>query len=249
MLKKLARAIFCALALNGVAAPVAAVPIQAVFTGTVYGSFDKTGLFGGAGGSLDGQAFTMTFKYDTALGQRSNAGPSTYDNVIGSTRFGLSNPTISATLQIGSQSRSILGDYFSQYQMCDDGYPLYCGVDQYYANAEDYLTQPGGSYTLNRFVINFWDYLEFLPDNLDTPFSMLVSGSVGQDSRFIFASYDAALGTYPVYTYGGLTVSSLTVGPVVPPVAPVPLPAAGGALLAALAAIGVLRGRRPRLTT
>lgn len=52
------------------AAPAAASIKVATYTGTVYGSYDSTGLFGPAASTLDGLRFVTKYVYDTSLGTR-----------------------------------------------------------------------------------------------------------------------------------------------------------------------------------
>jgi hypothetical protein len=52
----------------------------ATYTGTVSGSRDDFGLFGGVGSSLDGDRYTARYIYDTASGERLTD-PGVYDEL------------------------------------------------------------------------------------------------------------------------------------------------------------------------
>ena len=132
------------------------------------------------------------------------------------------------------------GTYYSNYQLCNVGH---CSVDQYSANAQDFTTQQDGSYTYNIFNGYAFDTADFLPDNLDTPFSVVTS-ALQQFGYFQFLTFDAASGGFTTYTNGSLSMDSLTVSQV--GVAPVPLPASGLLLLAAGAGLAALRRRARR---
>ncbi len=230
-----------ALAIGG-AAPAAAATIQATYTGTVYSSYDATGVFGVPDTSLDGQAYTLTYLFDTALGVRNGAGPGTYDDVSGGAAVGgaITNPTLSATLSIGGHSQTVAGDYFSQYQICDLSY---CGVDQHYAYVLDFVPQLDGSFMQGYLFASAYDgLLDFLPDDLETPFSVVLSSLAYHYGAFAFTTFDAVALDYPVNASGNLRLDQLTVTNL--DVAPVPLPAAGLLLTGALSAFGLTRRRR-----
>jgi hypothetical protein len=233
---RLAPAATLAAALALLAAPASALTMQAVFEGTVYSSYDQSGLFGGTpGGNLDGQAFRLVYTFDTQMGFRSGA-PATYDDIAGGTAYALPDPTLSASLTINGNTQTMQGDYASHYQVCDFGY---CGVDQYFTNIYDYAPGAGGAFDLGQVYAYFYDFADFIPDSLDTPFSLSgLGGPAYSFGQFQFYSYDGL--AYSVYTYGNLTLDSFTVAPV----SAIPLPAGAGLLLTALAGFGLIRRRR-----
>lgn len=218
-----------------------AATMQATLTGTVYSSYDLTGLFGAAGGTLDGLGFSLTYVYDTALGGRYTS-PGSQDQVYGGTSYNVANPTISARLSIAGNSQSVGGSYSSVYSLCNIGT---CGADQYDASVSDFLVQPDGSFSYNTLSAYLFDYRDFLPDSLDTAFRVAnLANSLQQGGYFQFLTYDAATQSYPVYTTGYLMLNSLSVSQV--GVAPVPLPASALMLLAGTGGLGALKLRRRR---
>ena len=228
-----------AMTLAVTAAPAGAATMQAVFTGTVYSGYDQTGVFGAPGGSLANLGYTLRYVYDTSLGTRLSAGAGTVDDLYGGSVYGTATPTVSATLTIGSVTQSVGGSYESRYQLCNIGY---CAIDQYYTSAADYTSQPDGGYTYNGFNAIVSDYTDFLPDNLDTPFSVMISALAQQYGYFQFATVDGTTGLRTTFANGYLSLDRLSVSQV--DIAPIPLPASGLLLLGAGAGLAAIRRRR-----
>ena len=90
--------------LVGLSAPAQAVPVntlmQATYTGVVISGTDDSHIFGNAN-SLDGQAYTAIFRYDTAVGHQSTA---ILDQIIGGLAMGTRNPVIHASIRINGLS-------------------------------------------------------------------------------------------------------------------------------------------------
>ena len=89
-------------ALVGLSAPAQAVPVntlmQATYSGVVISGTDDSHIFGNTN-TLDGQAYTAMFKYDTAVGHQTTA---TVDQIIGGLAMGTRNPVIHASIRINS---------------------------------------------------------------------------------------------------------------------------------------------------
>ena len=137
--------IFCATVfVAAVPAASGAATMQAIYTGTVSGSYDMTGLFGRApGASLDGLAFSLTYTYDTSLGLRYTS--ATSDEIYGGAGYGAPSPIFSAVLNIGGVAKVIFGttysfarqfdgfgyDYLDHYQQEDTYDPVLGGPSTY----------------------------------------------------------------------------------------------------------------------
>jgi hypothetical protein len=229
-----------ALATGVVAGPAAAATMQAVFTGTATIVEDRTNIFGGPGQQL----FTLTYVYDTSLGTRTTTAS---DDRLENITPGSSNPTISATLQIGGVSRSFTG-LQSVYQTCSS--PS-CDPGVYGWQTSDTFSV-SNVVTINQAVINVGDGSDTLPKNLETPFAFdLVNSNIGfTQGQFQFVTQDQDTFDFLEYSAGTLGPAQVTVtklGDVDPPdPSVVPLPASGILLLGAGAALGALRRRKTR---
>lgn len=232
---------FCATVfVAAVPAASGAATMQAIYTGTVSGSYDMTGLFGRApGASLDGLAFSLTYTYDTSLGLRYTS--ATSDEIYGGAGYGAPSPIFSAVLNIGGVAKVIFGTTYSFARQFDGfGYDY---LDHY--QQEDTYDPQSGAFSQNYVHQWGYDYGDALPINLDLPFSLSGLASTGQFAgAFGFFSYDPVLGGPSTYAFGSLYADTLDVSAVAP--AAVPLPAGAGLVVTALAALRGLRSRRAR---
>lgn len=228
----LTAAVFVAAA--GMLSDAAAATVQVRVNGTISNSSDMTGLFGAPGSTLDGQAFTLSYKFDTTKGYRDNQGPSYYDVVYGGAWYGVQSPTLSATLSIGGHTQSIAGQGGSTYYVCDASY---CGGNSFSASAADYQPVGPNLSVYNSVGMYFTDPSANVPDTLDRSFTYTPSRSATVWGDFQFQTFDTSTWTYQTLTQGNLSIDSVTV-------AAVPLPAAGLALLGALGGLGAMSRRR-----
>lgn len=212
----------------------AAATINVTVSGTVIGSSDTTGLFGVAGSTLDGQAFTLRFSFDTTRGNRENLGPDKYDYVFGGGGTGFTNPTISADLTIGGHTESVAGQGGSGYYVGD---AALWGGDTFGASAVDFGSASPGLGVYNSLGMYFIDPGVKLPDTLDKSFTYRPTAGATVVGEFMFYTYDYSTGSSQKLAQGNLSISSVTV-------APVPLPAAGLALMGAVGGLCAVSRRR-----
>ncbi len=229
-----------ATALLGAAVATSAVDaktMQAVYTGTVTLGFDETGEFGSAQTDLTGETYSLTFRYDTALGSRDTQ--SFYDQLYGGSAYPIPSPFLSVVLKIGSVAQTMLADYTAAALNYDYG----AGTGGFYSThtAQHYTVDPlTGGYTYSLVSDIGYDPDATSYFDLDTPFTL--TGLPGYSGSFQLNDYDPTTGIYARYAYGSLQASGLTVTDVT--LAPVPLPTPALLLLAGVAGLGGLRSRR-----
>lgn len=224
-----------------------AATMQTIYTGTVYGSSDVTGMFGlGANSSLDGLSFTMTTTYDTSVGTRATnpSGSGTIDTLTGGSANGYADPYLSAVLTINGVSRTIGSALYSYMYALDDTSTGYSQFYQSLYNYGSYDPQTGATQNLSYFNGIIQDVAGAIPANLDAAYS--TGANPGSSGYFQFYDYDPLLG-YRSYTAGGLQIASFSVTAV--GVAPVPLPAGAVLILAALGGLGLAKRSRRAHTT
>lgn len=240
----LGKLVFCAtVSCAAVPAASGAATMQAVYSGTVSNSYDLTGLFGlGAGASLGGLPYTLTYTYDTGSGLRFTGAAS--DENYGGTGYDVASPMFSAILAIGDVAQLVFGASFAYARQY--GGTEYDYLDHYAQDdVEDLLT---GVVSQNYAYQWGYDYSNSLPANLDVPFSfdqLAANGAAG--GEFGFFTYDFVEDRYSTYAYGSLYPDSLRVTVVAP--AAIPLPAGAWLLVLALGALAALRRTRPRVRT
>ena len=240
-MKKIGIAVFgVALAVAASAAQTAsAAMVRWTITGTVSNSLDQTGLFGAPGGSLDGQAFRASFLFDTSAGGRMGDQLG-FDIAFGGTQYGPPNPTLSAQLKIAGHTQAVNGESFSVYVVCPASNCGGQGITAL-ASAID-RTADANSSTDNYVHVGASYAVGSVPGNLESPFAL--SNTTGI-SKFQFETYNLLTQSYDIRTFGDLNVNHISARLV--DVAPVPLPAAGFALIAGLGGLGLI-GRRRRST-
>lgn len=215
-----------------------AATMQAVYTGTVGNSYDQSGLFGqGAGASLDGMTYALTYTYDPTFGLRSR-GPAS-DEVYGGAIYGAPSPMYSAVLSIGSVAQLVFGTTFSYARQLE--FPGLQYLDHY---AVDFAFDPWTGLVSENYAYQ-WAYAPAgsLPLDLDVALSLAGPAAPGQSGgAFGFCQYDPVTAEYVSCSSGSLFPESLTVSVLAP--SAIPLPAGAGLLVAALGALGGLRRLR-----
>jgi hypothetical protein len=91
----------------GFSLPTNAAIVTATYSGTISSGTDDVGVFGAAGASLAGLAYTSVQAFDTSLGTTGDF----YSP--GMEAHQLSNASTGATLTINGQSFNFSGGYFS----------------------------------------------------------------------------------------------------------------------------------------
>ena len=231
------KSLLTATVLGMTALPVAAAVMQIEYTGTVTSGYDETGVFGTAATDLTGLTYTMTYTYDTSVGFRGT--DPNRDTVYGGYLYGLPSPTTS-TLVINGSTLDGNGDYYGYDQRYNDGTSAFT-QDYSYQYTVDPLT---GAYVLNYNYFYAYDLTLGLPVDLETPYSFDVADGYGY-GQFQYQVYDPISGTTE-YAYANMNVNLVTITQV-NDVAPVPLPASVGFLIAGLGALVGLRSRRRKL--
>ena len=224
-----------------------AATMQTIYTGTVYGSSDLTGMFGlGANSSLDGLTFTMRTTYDTAVGTRATYpyGSGTIDTLTGGTSNGYADPYQSAVLTINGVSRAIGSALYSYMYALDDASSGFSQFLQQFQDYSSYDPQTGTTQNFTYFTASIQDVVGAIPANLDAAYS--TGSNAGSGGYFQFSDSDPLLG-FTSLTHGYLNIASFSVSAV--GVAPVPLPAGAGLLIAALGGLGLVRRNRKHHVT
>jgi len=83
----------------------------AVYTGIVSDGLDVTGVFGAPLASLDDLPFVATFRYDTALGDRTTL-RGQRDTIVGGSTYGVPTMITEATLRIAGITVAFDRDYY-----------------------------------------------------------------------------------------------------------------------------------------
>lgn len=221
-----------------VAETASAITVRWTVTGTVGSSLDQTGLFGSPVGFLGGQAFTLTYLFDTVLGVRAANPQAGGDTVVGGSISGNTSPTLPAQLKIAGHTQTISATYFSRYGVCADA-AVNCNLGASVASTVEDSADTSSSLTASFINITANASVGAIPANLDAPF---VLSNVADFGNFQFSTYNYATQSYDVWTHGNLAVNSVSAQVV--GAAPVPLPAAGLALIAGLGGLGLVRRRR-----
>lgn len=212
--------------------------VEAVFTGTIYNSYDGTNTFGLGSGTnvLDDQEFTLTYVYDTSAGAEWT--DSGLDMIYGGDMWGPS-PVVTASLTINGVTLTFDGNTESFVGVCDASY---CpGGDwrdyeayQYTDNGSTYLE----SYTYTYFVLPAFT----MSFDLTAPLEYTSDQMADAGGDFYYFGCTGVSCTPTTDVYGFYTVSSVSIRSL----APVPLPAGAGLLGASLALMGLVARRRAR---
>ena len=246
------KAIFAAAVVAAAALPASAATMKATYTGSVgtpdgsasYG-YDVAGLFIGPETSFSGQDFTLTYVYDTDRGL-GYSDPTT-DQIYGGTAYAIESPISYVSLKINGRTHTFGGNYSSYVQvnghdsLDNDFYYHYAEsndeavVDFAYMYAYSDLNLPFGIRLIDPIEID-------LTDNAYCPIC-------SSNCRFQFSTFNDLVGYNVVDAYGSLSATHLSITRVTdsPDPSAVPLPAAFGPLLLALAGLGGLRAGRRRL--
>lgn len=233
-------AFVCAALLS--AGSATAATMTAVFTGTIFDSFDAAGTFSGTGasGTLDDQAFTLTYVYDPSLGNRiTGVGRDTASG--GQLEF-VPSPMNSGALTINGIMRSFAGRNsatISQGITAFQFTPFLVYGSYDYSVADDFSS----SESEVNILVQSADLL--LPYSLDLAFGPrdLTTASY-VFGGFKFIDFDAGFGTFSTNAFGRFNATSVTVTGGDPVPVPIPLPATGALLLLATGAMVAAARRR-----
>jgi hypothetical protein len=250
---------FAAMLLAGVAAPAAAVPMKAVYTGTVIDGVDVSNAFGvGANTSLAGQTFSLTFLFDSSTSgtnyQPYNDGYTQIEQIYGGSGLGNTSPVQSATLTINGVSQLIAGSYYGQvYNFSEASSPTTVYAQHYAQDYSNTVTPAGADTAVYDFTSSYVNTYGF-------------GSGVGAPFPNLSAAFTAALlsagGYFGIYNQtatcntvvGGCTISLLDyaygnlnpTGVSVSQVSAVPIPAALPLLATAVAGFAAVNRRRQK---
>lgn len=197
------------LILMSISAPVSAVAMKAIYTGTVIDSIDKTGVFEhGKGASLNGLSFTLTFVYDPDIAGAYRSSNYDSDTAYGGSSFGKTSPLISAKLEINGVALKPFGvGVGSAYRVSHFGN----GMNQtYFQTFENSKT---GKVHVNDIIYSYgYGPSTAIPTDLEATVSLtLFSRSY---AYFQFIHYDNEHEIYTMYATGYLDSKNLKVSPV-----------------------------------
>lgn len=202
-------------------APAKAVPMQAVYTGSIFGSNDETNLFG-AGSNLDGQTYRLAFYYDPETPGSTRVTSPASDTLQGGTS--------QAILTIAGHSEYIAASFFG----------LATNSASYFTEHDARDISFDGIHYADRYVFNTVTDLDFTtPIDLQTAFATTLSNGYGSGYFGLFST-DVSLGLTTTRAYGNLSPASLTVSRL----SAVPIPGSLPLLVAGLGLCGLLLRRR-----
>jgi hypothetical protein len=212
-----------------------AAPMKAVFTATVFDSFNYTNEFGVFGVSgLDGLTATIEFIYDPATSGANRLTTATLDYVYGGTSVGLPSPMAMSGIAIGGVTKVFSPLNNSQIGSYGGATPnmIYGGVKDETVVDEYWSTQ----YTSYIYTEAYGS--EF-GAGLDTPIAATIPGAGSLGSFWFFtcaASTTTQENFCTEHVEGQLAIGEVTVTSV----SAVPLPASMPILVTALAALAAL---------
>ncbi len=219
------------LAFTSFSAPASAIPMRAVYTGTVSDSYDETNTFGYGTGRyvLDGLSYTLTFLFDPAAPGIVRSTGATSDLAYGGPIYGFPNPgpMSSANLTINGHTETISPEWWGYAEVSNNSFSEYIAYD--YVN--------DGLHVVDSLLVTYaFDWSPAgTPNGLETPFT---SNDL-RDTYGQFQFVNADRGPATKYVWGSLSPQTLAVSRV----SAVPLPAALPLLVAGIAALGLV-GRK-----
>jgi hypothetical protein len=201
----------------------AAVMMATFYASTDFGGYDYAGLFGAPGSSLAYKAATLSFTYDTALGDLIESGGQT---LYGGTIYGSVSPIISASVTIGEVTHALDLSYY--------------GYVSSQAGAWTWLS--GKQETPGNIATEFSAQVYYdASGDLETPFLAYASG--GGSLRIYKPDDYAELLAETDFNLGGVEVTY--VGPSAP--GPVPEPTTWALMIAGFGLAGAALRRRRAL--
>ncbi len=215
--------------------PATAEIISSTYEGTLFNSFDTTGVFGGANSSLDGMAVHLTFSVDTSKGNYS-IGP-WGNRTEGGTWYNAQSP-LSVVITINGHSELLLGSTESFNQVVN-GHHRYRAIDDFETNTVRHFYQ---------MVADLDSPSGLLSNSILSPYSgaagvdPMLTGSFAFNERYTHIEDVIAHGTDNlVLVYG-----QFTSGAIQAPVAAIPEPETYVMLLAGLVLLGFQLRRRKK---
>lgn len=227
------------------ASTASAATMRAVITGTISDGFDKTGVFIPAGQRLDGLPIRVVFVYNLALGVRLTI-PDSFDGVARESPLSKTDPTIVAGFEILGQSIETDGSAQSIHviQVADvDGSQVWA------SSASDEFTGDGSALSITSIsAAVFGNLTANLSNRLDLPFSTSTfrpNDDIAMNGGFFSYFVQNSTGDRVAEIEGSYLIDSIEV--TIADVAPVPLPASGLLLIAAMGAFCLFGKARSRI--
>ena len=204
--------------------------MEAVYTGTITSGYDQTGVFGTAGVDLAGLSYTTTYVFETTGNVHTT--DANQDYIVSGDYNATSSTMTSATMTVGGQSYTIAPNFLGVSYVGSDlvGYTLY------EEHGEQYFTD--GVVSQDAYLDDSLYTADLNPVDLGASVDSL-KNNLGSSGLFSIYFYNSVTGEY-VYAYGAMAADSVHISEV----APVPLPAAGGLMLAGLGALAAVKRRR-----
>jgi hypothetical protein len=233
----------CATALGAVS-PAAATEVQETFIGTIIGGDgatdgnpapDRLGLFGTAGASVTGDAYTATYVFNTSLGTLTSSACLPASASCSSGTNTLSGPP--GTIPIVSETLTINGKSFS---FGGTTFPInsaeLVGINNGSSFPSNVFAEVEANSDLNSLRNDLAINDGALPSSLITPFTYTVQSGDGANSTDSFFQADTT-GGLDRFEFG---ITSVTLADV----SATPLPASWTMMLLGLAALGFAARRR-----
>lgn len=214
------------------AATASAAIVNVVYTGTVNGGYDQTGVFGIPAVDLTGVAFRAAFVFDTTLGFTYSSAEQNY--AYGGRGFGNASPALSATITINGVTAAIDAGSFGYIY----GFSA-SGSSTLLHQVSDYSSTSSVNHSDNLYLsINRLD--GGLPADLGGPYVHAVATDDQTYGSFEIISYNFDAGAYTNYAYGSLAPTTVAINAVA---SAVPEPATWAMMLIGFAGLA-MAGRR-----
>ena len=199
--------------------------IYITYTGVIKSGYDQSGLFGAADSKLNGDAFSITYKFDARRGSVSYTPSQDFQyggidcSLSGGTDYDLTSPLVSATIIVNGRSEVMTAPTGAETTLSivlNQNGSLSYEIDQdVYAN-----TTSGSDEIANSLDTSVYGTMSATSalQALSTGDSSLLSADIGAGAHpfgyFGFGTYDDATGAQTVDTYASLSLStiSLSVG-------------------------------------
>jgi hypothetical protein len=214
------------LAFLGFGAPASATIVTVVYTGTVYEGYDRTGIFGAAGGDLAGDSYVARYVFDTTQGL--HFGPT---SSFGGSYYGALTPVVSASVTINGHFASLNGTWSGVIDAESFGF---------FANAEEHSIN--NDIEIGKHSINIIYSLSYT-DPVINPFTYLVKKTDLTEAEIGFFNYDYVSQKYAQNASAHATLNTLTVS------TGVPEPSTWALLLLGFAGLGFAGHRHAKQTT
>jgi PEP-CTERM motif len=201
------------IAILGFVSPASATIVQVTYWGTVSSGSDQTGIFGPAGGSLDGDSYVAHYVFDTTQGY-TYASP-TNNYAYGGSTYENNSPLVSSSVTINGHTANIGGNYEGLiWGLADSAGPA---ESQQYEYVEYYSESTNtNTYTHDYNYNVIYNDINTVPSSIIGPFTYHVAAGDTAYGLVSVYTYNYNTNSSDLDTYAELSPAGMTVGPAIP---------------------------------